>query len=47
MEDEKVVIKNVRVEYIATKTDKFNNENCYFKLKDNKVNLMIDVQESK
>ena len=33
MEDEKVVIKNVRVEYITTKTDKFNNDLCYFKLK--------------
>ena len=39
MEDEKVVIKNVRVEYITTKTDKFNNETCYFKLKDKNIDL--------
>ena len=37
MEEEKVVIKNVRVEYVATKTDKFNNETCYFKLKDKNI----------
>lgn len=34
MEDEKVGIKNVRVEYITTKTDKYDNEICYFRLKD-------------
>ena len=39
MEDEKVIIKNVRVEYITTKTDKFNNEICYLKLKDNNIDV--------
>ena len=34
MEDDKIVIKNVRVEYITTKTDAFDNEICYFKLKE-------------
>ena len=34
MDDDKVVIKNVKVEYITTKTDAFDNELCYFKLKD-------------
>ena len=43
MEDEKVVIKNVRVEYIATKTDKFNNEICYFKLKDKNIDTKFSV----
>ena len=37
MDEEKVGIKNVRVEYIATKTDKYDNEICYFKLKDKNV----------
>ena len=43
MEDEKVVIKNVRVEYITTKTDKFNNEICYFKLKDKNIDNKFAV----
>ena len=43
MEDEKVVIKNVRVEYITTKTDKFNNEICYFKLKDKNIDTKFSV----
>ena len=34
MDDENIVIKNVRVEYITTKTDKYNNQVCYFKIKD-------------
>jgi hypothetical protein len=33
MEDEKVVVKSVKAEYIATKTDKYENEICYFKMK--------------
>ena len=37
MDDEKVVIKNVKVEYITTKTDAFDNEICYFKLKDKNI----------
>ena len=39
MEDEKVVIKNVRVEYISTKTDKYDNELIYFKIKDKNIEL--------
>ena len=41
MEDEKVTINNVRVEYITTKTDKFNNENCYFNLKDKNIETFL------
>ena len=37
MEDDKIVIKNVRVEYITTKTDAFENEICYFKLKEKNI----------
>ena len=37
MENDKIVIKNVRVEYITTKTDNYDNENCYFKLKDKNI----------
>ena len=43
MEDEKVVIKNVRVEYITTKTDKFNNETCYFQFKDKNIDARFSV----
>ena len=34
MEDEKLITKSVRVEYITTKTDKFSNDLSYFKLKE-------------
>jgi hypothetical protein len=37
MDDDKVVIKNVKVEYITTKTDAFENEICYFKLKEKNI----------
>ena len=37
MDDESIVIKNVRVVYIATKHDKYNNELAYFKIKDNNI----------
>ena len=37
MDDDKVAIKNVKVEYITTKTDAFDNEMCYFKLKDKNI----------
>ena len=37
MEDDKIVIKNVKVEYITTKTDNYDNEICYFKLRDKNV----------
>ena len=32
MDEEKVGIKSVRVEYISTKTDKYDNEIVYFKM---------------
>jgi hypothetical protein len=38
MDEEKIGIKTVKVEYISTKTDKYDNEIIYFKLKD-KVDL--------
>ncbi len=34
MDDEKFTIKNVKAEYITTKTDKYENEICYFKMRD-------------
>ena len=37
MEDEQVGIKTVRVEYITTKTDKFDNELSSFKLRDKNI----------
>ncbi len=37
MDDENVVIKNIRVEYLTTKTDTYNNELSYFKIKDKNI----------
>ena len=37
MEDEKIVIKNVKVEYISTKTDVYDNEVNYFIMKDKNI----------
>ena len=39
MDEEKIGIKSVRVEYISTKTDKYDNEIIYFKLRDKNVDL--------
>jgi len=37
MDEETIGIKTVRVEYISTKTDKYDNEIIYFKLRDKNV----------
>ena len=37
MDDEKFTIKNVKAEYITTKTDKYENEIIYFKMRDKNV----------
>lgn len=37
MDDEQVVIKNVRVVYITTKMDKYNNLTSYFQIKDKNI----------
>ena len=37
MTDENIVVKNVRVEYLSTKQDNYNNENNYFKIKDKNI----------
>ena len=37
MADEKVVIKNVKVKYLSTKQDKYDNETSYFKIKDKNI----------
>ena len=43
MDDGKVVIKNLKLEYISTKKDKYDNEYAYFKIKEKilKVNLLL------
>ena len=38
MDDEKVLIKGVKVEYITTKIDTYNNELCYFKIREKILN---------
>ena len=37
MADEKVVVKSVKVEYLSTKQDKYDNEMSYFKIKDKNI----------
>ena len=37
MTEEKIVIKSVRVEFLSTKRDKFNNDISYFKIKDKNI----------
>ena len=39
MDDEKFSIKNVKAEYITTKTDNYKNEIRYFKMKDKNFEL--------
>ena len=43
MEDEKIVIKNVKVEYISTKTDVYDNEVNYFIMKDKNIETKFAV----
>ena len=37
MEEENILFKNIRVEYITTKMDNYNNEISYFKIKDRNI----------
>jgi hypothetical protein len=37
MDEEILVIKNAKLEYITTKTDNYNNELSYFKIKDKTI----------
>ena len=37
MDEEILVIKNAKLEYITTKTDNYNNELSYFKIKDKSI----------
>ena len=34
VENKPIVIPNINVKYISSKTDKFNNNNCYYKITD-------------
>jgi hypothetical protein len=45
MVDEKVVLKGVKVEYVTTKTDAYENELCYFKILDKKFESKFTVKE--
>ena len=42
MDDDKIVIKNLKVEFITKKKDNYNNEQVYFKIKEKmlKINLL-------
>lgn len=37
MEEENILFKNIRVEYLSTKMDSYNNEISYFKIKDKNI----------
>ena len=37
MEEENILFKNIRVEFLSTKTDHYNNEISYFKIKDRNI----------
>ena len=37
MDDGKVIIKNLKLEYISTKKDKYDNEYVYFKIKETNI----------
>ena len=42
MDDEVLVIKNAKLEYITTKTDNYDNEIAYFKIKDKNVEHKLE-----
>ena len=41
MEDDKVVIKNIKLEYITTKKNDYDNEISYFKIKSKNVEQLF------
>ncbi len=43
MDDDKIGTKSVRVEYISTKTDKYDNEIIYFKMEDKNVDSKFAI----
>jgi hypothetical protein len=43
MDDEKVLIKSLKVEYISTKIDAYDNELCYFKFRDKTIDTKLAV----
>ena len=43
MDDEKVLIKTLKVEYITTKIDAYENELCYFKFRDKNIDSKLAV----
>jgi hypothetical protein len=43
MDDEKVLIKSLKVEYISTKIDAYDNELCYFKFRDKTIDSKLAV----
>jgi hypothetical protein len=42
MDEEILVIKNAKLEYITTKTNNNNNESSYFKIKDKSITQKLD-----
>ena len=42
MDDETLVIKNAKLEYLTTKTDNYDNEISYFKIKDKGVDQKLE-----
>ena len=42
MEEENLVIKNAKLEYLTTKTDNYDNEVSYFKIKDKVIEQKLE-----
>ena len=43
MDDEKIVIKNLKLEFITKKKDNYNNEQVYFKIKEKNVESKFTI----
>jgi hypothetical protein len=43
MDDDKIVIKNLKLEFITKKKDNYNNEQVYFKIKEKNVESKFTI----
>ena len=43
MVEDKVIIKGLKLEHLATKKDNYNNEVCYFKILNKHVNEVFNM----
>lgn len=45
MAEDKVIIKNIKLEYVATKTDNYNNNQVYFKVLKGQENKFTTINK--